>query len=136
MRGCAAALVVGLVLAGCSGGEPRAAGDCGFPDADPAADESLVPPELLLTGTDLLSAERHRGTVNVVLAAPWSVQDALDRYRDAVGEAGFRIVSEDNEGFEAELYLRRGRLLAMTQVRRTVCADRSIVFFRASRVDP
>jgi hypothetical protein len=56
------------------------------------------------------------------------VQDALPRYKKAVREVGFEVVGEDNEGFEAELYMKRGERLGALQIRRTLCDDVSIVF--------
>jgi hypothetical protein len=63
-----------------------------------------------------------------VLSVPLSVQEALPPYRKAVAEAGFDVVSEDNEGFEAEVYLKRGKRLGAIQIRRTLCDDVSVVF--------
>lgn len=59
---------------------------------------------------------------------PLSVQEAFDFYRKAVKEAGYESISVDNEGFEAELYLRRKKHLAAIQIRTSTCEDRAIVF--------
>ncbi len=57
-----------------------------------------------------------------------SVQDALQTYHSIVTDNGFEIIQEDNEGFEAEIYLRRKEHLAAIQIRRSQCDDASVVF--------
>ena len=49
-------------------------------------------------------------------------------YRAAIKEAGYEAINIDNEGFEAEMYLRRKNKLAAIQIRTSTCDDRSIVF--------
>lgn len=135
-RRAVAVAALALALGACGGdGGAAAPEDCGLPTPDAAARPELVPAELLLEGTEVLVAEEHDNGINVALGAPWGVQDALMRYRDAVGAADLEIVSEDNEGFEAEIYLQSKKELAFAQIRRSLCGDRSIVFFRTSRVD-
>lgn len=56
------------------------------------------------------------------------VQDALEDYHSIVDDNGFEIIQEDNEGFEAEIYLRRKEQLAAIQIRRSQCDDASVVF--------
>jgi hypothetical protein len=88
-----------------------------------------VPDEFLLDGdASVASAGRRRGGVTAVLSVEMGVQDALPLYRRAVRGGGFEIVGEDNEGFEAEVYLKRGERLGAIQIRRTLCDDVSIVF--------
>ncbi len=56
------------------------------------------------------------------------VQDALETYHSIVLEHGFEIIQEDNEGFEAEIYLRNKKHLAAIQIRRSQCDDASVLF--------
>lgn len=117
--------------AACNGGgdEREAAAGCGVPTPDPAAQGELVPQDLLLGGdATVASAGRRKGGVTAVLSVDLSVQDALKLYRKAVARAGFELVSEDNEGFEAELYLKQGERLGALQIRRSLCDDVSVVF--------
>lgn len=122
-----------LLLAGVScnrgGGAPAVPADCGVPSPDPAARPELIPEPFLLDGdADVASAGRRKGGVTGVLSVELGVQEALPVYRKAVRAAGFDIVSEDNEGFEAEVYLKQGKRLGAIQIRRTLCDDVSIVF--------
>ena len=137
-RAGAAAIALSLVVMGaCNGGDGGStAVDCGVPTPDPAARDDLNPEQFLLDGeAAVASAGRRRGGVTAVLSVPLSVQDALPRYREAVGDASFDVVSEDNEGFEAELYLKRGKRLGAIQIRRTLCEDVSIVFVNVVQGD-
>ena len=126
-----AALALLLVLgSACNGGDGSAATeDCGLPTPDPAARADLIPEELLLDGrAEVATAGRRKGGVTAALNLPLSVQDALPLYRRAIGRARFEIVGEDNEGFEAEVYIKQGKRLGQIQIRRSLCADASIVF--------
>lgn len=70
-----------------------------------------------------------------MLSVALSVQDALPLYKKAISGAGFDLVGEDNEGFEAELYMKRGERLGAIQIRRTLCDDVSIVFVNVVKGD-
>ncbi|MCA1695110.1 MAG: hypothetical protein LC749_10425 [Actinobacteria bacterium] len=59
---------------------------------------------------------------------PLSVGEAVTFYKRAVKEAGYEIINADNEGFEAEISLRKKNRLAAIQIRTSTCGDRSIVF--------
>ena len=89
----------------------------------------LIPKPLLLGGdAEVASAARRKGGITGVLNIQMSVQDAFPRYKKAIAQAGFELVGEDNEGFEAELYLRRGKELGSLQIRTSVCEDAAVVF--------
>ena len=122
-----------VLLAGAAcnrgGGGSDVPADCGVPAPDPASRPELIPAPFLLDGdAEVASAGRRRGGVTAVLSVDLSVQDALPLYRKAIARAGFEVVGEDNEGFEAEVYLKRGKRLGAIQIRRTLCDDVSVVF--------
>lgn len=124
-----AALLVLLLAGSCRDGGAEPAGGCGLPKPDPAADASLIPQELLLGGdAEVASAGHRKGGVTGVLNIRMSVQEALPIYKKAIARAGFELVGEDNEGFEAELYLKRGKQLGSLQIRTSVCTDAAVVF--------
>ncbi len=117
-----------MVLAACDGGPetdgPRViAGTCGFPKKTIEIDSSALPKDFVFEGVEVANFEDRKNRLTAALNVPFGVQDALPRYRDASKRAGFEIIQEDNEGFEAELYLRKGNDLAQVQIRGSQCRD-------------
>ena len=102
--------------------------DCGLPSPEPTIDARLVPDYFLPDRTELVRAQAERGGYLAMINAQLSVQDALDIYHSIVIENGFEIIQEDNEGFEAEIYLRKKKQLAAIQIRRSQCDDASVIF--------
>ena len=128
--------VVALVLAGCNGEEsqqPRGplAGRCGFPKR--TTDGSEIPKEFLLEDIEVGRVEKTKERLIASLYVPHNVQDALKLYRAAVRDAGYEIIRLDNEGFEAEIYLRRDDDLAALQIRMSTCDDAVAVFVNVIR---
>lgn len=109
---------------------PGLSGTCGLPTPDPGTDrdDSLVPDIFLPSGAEIAKAEAERGGFITAINVPLSVGAAFDFYREAAKGGGYEIIQTDNEGFEAEIYLRHGKRLAAIQVRTSTCDDRSIVF--------
>lgn len=137
IRVTAAALAL-LAAAACNGGDGGndAAADCGVPTPDPAAERDLIPEPFLLDGDVTVStAGRRRGGVTAVMSVEMSVQGALPPFKKAIAAAGFEVVGEDNEGFEAELYMKQGKRLGAIQIRRTLCEDVSVVFLNVVKGD-
>jgi hypothetical protein len=87
-----------------------------------------VPEEFVIEGARISSGQKVRGGFVTTIDIPYSVQDALPVYRRAIAAAGFKIHSEDNEGFEAELYFEGGSVLGALQIRRSTCSDASLVY--------
>lgn len=125
-------LLVGL--AGCASATPAddAAPDfasCGLPKADPKADESLIPEPLLLGGeAEVAKTVVEQGRVIGALNVPHTVGEAFTRYKEALAETELEILQEDNEGFEAELYLKQGKELGSLQIRSSTCEDAVVVY--------
>lgn len=105
------------------------AASCGLPTPKRNVDPSLVP-ELFLRGGDAVvtTAQKERGGFIAAMNVPLSVTDAFAEYRSLAREAGYQVISEDNEIFEAEIYLRRRGEIGAIQIRRSVCEDASVVF--------
>ena len=103
-------------------------GTCGLPTPEPDRDESLVPKLFLPAGSEISNAQAERGGFIAAINVPLGVTPAFDYYGDAVEDGGYEVIQTDNEGFEAELYLRKGKHLAAVQIRTSTCDDRSIVF--------
>lgn len=133
IRRTALALVL-VSLVSCTG-DPRPtanpaglSGTCGLPTPEPEREESLVPDVLLPEGAEVSNAQSERGGFIAAINVKLSVGDALAFYRSAIKKAGYEVINIDNEGFEAEMYLRREKKLAAIQIRTSTCDDRSIVF--------
>ncbi|MDQ3963943.1 MAG: hypothetical protein M3277_08560 [Actinomycetota bacterium] len=75
-----------------------------------------------------MRAQAERGGYLAMINIDRSVQDALETYHSIVTDHGFEIIQEDNEGFEAEIYLRRAQHLAAIQIRTSQCDDASVIF--------
>lgn len=122
-----------MLVAACGDGESDDTGGgipttCGLPTPKSGLDASIMPKAFLLDGGQLADVTRSRGGFTAVVNIPYSVGKAFDLYHPAVKRAGFQLVGEDNEGFEAELYLRNRRELGAVQIRRSICDKASIVF--------
>jgi hypothetical protein len=133
-RALCALLVAILFLGACGGDEasttrPTDLQSCGLPEADPGAEAHRVPEAYLLGGeVEVLTTEERQGRVLVALGVPYSVNDAFPRFKEAVGDTTFEVLQEDNEGFEAELYLRDGKKLGSLQIRSSTCDDVVIAY--------
>ena len=64
-----------------------------------------------------MTADRSKKRLSVALNNPRPVGPSFDAYKRAAKEAGFELVGVDNEGFEAEIYLKTGRDLASVTIR-------------------
>ena len=125
-----------LLIAGCDGSDPKVQPlDCGLPSPEPSAQRELVPDYFLIEGTEVIRAQAERGGFLAMLNVDLGVQDALETYHSIVLENGFEIIQEDNEGFEAEIYLRKKKQLAAIQIRRSQCDDASVLFVNVVDAD-
>ena len=104
--------------------------DCGLPAAQPAADPSLVPQEFLLNDPEVEVTEtiERRNRFIAALNVAGSVQETFKAFKAALDRSRFDLLQEDNEGFEAELYLQRRKEFAVIQIRASNCDDASLVF--------
>lgn len=122
-----AALVVAVVLCtSCASDQPSSAGkdpqaDCGFPTPGAAARTAEVPAPLLMDGAEVFRAQTRQGRQVIGLVVPHDVEEAFDFYRRAAKEVGYDVLQLDNEGFEAEIYLKAGRELAAFTIRSSAC---------------
>ncbi len=134
MRSRAALLLVFLALAGCESEEPKAGGPpdyeaCGLPGIHPKADPDKVPEPYLLEGKAQVSrTEVEQGRLIASLSVPFSVNDAFPLFKEAISQTTFEVLQEDNEGFEAEIYLRDGKQLGSLQIRSSTCANVTIAY--------
>lgn len=129
-----------LVSPGCSptsSGEPDAApSDCGLLEVEADADPSLVPPSLLIEESEVATTQTQEGRLLVALNVRLSVDASFTAYKKALGEAELEILQEDNEGFEAELYVAAGKELGSLVIRRSVCDDAVVVYLNLPAEKP
>ena len=108
--------------------EETAGRDCGLPAPEADADPELVPAPFMLDGVEVTQTVARRKRLIVALNVPASVQDAFAQYKKALRGSEFSVLQEDNEGFEAELYLETKTDVAVLQIRASNCADHTLVF--------
>lgn len=130
LRSLAVLLLPTLFLGACDGDGVTADDpiECGLPSPEPNTDADLIPDYFLPEGTELVRAQAERGGYLAMINIQLGVQDALEDYHSIVSDNGFEIIQEDNEGFEAEIYLRKRKQLAAIQIRRSQCDDASVIF--------
>ena len=120
-----------LAWAGCSDdgdGGPAFPASCGLLTPEPRTDAGSVPEPFLLEGTELVRALETKERLSFALNNPRSVVDSFEAFKKAAMEAGFNVVGEDNEIFEAEIYLKRGTEVGSIQIRMSRCEDVTVVF--------
>jgi hypothetical protein len=127
-RACAIVLLVVCMACGngSRGAEPN--NDCGLFPVDPKVDTSGIPEPFLLEGIEVAKSIKRKKRLTVAMNNPRSVQESFPLFKQAVKEAGFELVGEDNEGFEAELYMRKGSQLGQIQIRSSPCPDATGVY--------
>ena len=129
------ALALVATLAACSGDEPKDGGnvserfppECGLPTPQPNQDAGRVPAGFLLDGeAEIITAQESGGGFIASFNVPYSVEEGFDRMKEAASAMGFEVVQEDFEGFEAEVYVKKGNKLGVVQVRTSRCNEASL----------
>lgn len=108
--------------------------ECGLPTPDEDANGGLIPAPFLQDGrAEVIQVEVEEGRVIAGLGLRLDVDRAFDLYKAAIPEASFELLQEDNEGFEAELYIKKGKELGSIQIRSSACPDAVIVYLNLPR---
>ena len=128
-----AGLLLALVLAGCAqgaGGTPEAGPtNCGLLNVKPSVDPEQIPAPLRLGDTaEVATTEVKQGRLLAAMNVRMTVNESFEAYKKAVGETGLEILQEDNEGFEAELYVKDGKELGSVVIRRSLCENAVVVY--------
>ena len=132
MRRIAIVVALAVACAGCSKPEEPASrklsGTCGLPKISKKVDPDLVSDEFLLDGIEIARTQDTKDRFIATINAPYIVNEAYRLYQDQVIDAGWKIVNQETEGFEAEIYLSDPDRLAAIQIRSSTCEKKVIVF--------
>jgi hypothetical protein len=121
-------------LASCdSNSAPAVPAECGLPTPDADVDTTVVPSEFLLADAEVTKARETRRRLTVAVNNPHSVADSFLQYKKIMRTSEYAIVGEDNEGFEAEIYLKKGDELGAVQIRSSRCPEATVVFLNFVR---
>lgn len=128
---------MGVAAPACEGENDSSASDipakCGLLTPEPGVDASALPPEFLVEGVEVAKVLVTKKRVSAALNNPRSVTESFEVFGRAARDAGFEIVGRDNEGFEAEVYVKKGRDLGAIQIRTSQCPEASVVFVNIVR---
>ncbi len=134
MRSALVAVAALTALAGCAGGNGNSGAklgafppECGLPSPQPDQQVERVPEGFLLDGeVEIITAQESGGGFIASFSVPYPVPEAFDRFKGAARDMGYDVVQEDFEGFEAEVYVKKGNELGVVQVRTSRCNEASL----------
>jgi hypothetical protein len=100
-----------LFLTCCSGGDDRpSARSSPCPSTSPLADTSDLPPDLPVDEvSEVVEMRVRKGFLAAQGVTETSIVELYPQLSRALLDEGYEIISGDNEGFEAEIFFRRGR---------------------------
>lgn len=128
-RELAAALLVLLLFSACGGNDGRSAPQatpCSPPEAAP--DTAAVPRELHLAQHATITRVTRRGAaIGVTAVSELSVVELYPPLARAILDAGYSIVSSDNEGFEAEIFFGDDKTTGAYRLREAGCEGQVVV---------
>ena len=87
-----------------------------------------VPDEFVIDDVEVARTRSYDDELVITIYAPYEVNDAYRVYQDRVRDAGWKIVSQETEGFEAEIYLSGKDQLAAVQLRSSTCESKIVVY--------
>lgn len=119
-----------LVLSSCGGGSGDTGG-AGTPEClepVPAADTADMPRELQLDRhATITEVAKKKGALGVTAISDLPVVELYPPLARAILDAGYSIVSSDNEGFEAEIFFGDESVTGAYRLREAPCGDQVIV---------
>ena len=123
-------IVLALAFGACEDSSPSNAipEECGLPTPDADVDPALLPDHFLLDGAEVTKVQRTKKRLTAAINNPYGVTESFNLYKGIVKTAGYQVVGQDNEGFEAELYLRKGSQLGAIQIRTSRCPEATVTF--------
>ena len=106
---------------------------CGLPTPGPNVKAELVPSEFMMDGGVVFKAQKTKDRLTAAINNPHSVNESYLEYKKIVRQTDYALVGEDNEGFEAEIYLKKGDELGAIQIRVSRCPEATVVFLNFVR---
>ena len=111
-----------------SDGSPRAGASPKPCVTPPAADTNKVPRQLELDRhATIIDVKRRAGALGITAVSELSVVELYPPLARAILDAGYSIVSSDNEGFEAEIFFGNDRVTGAYRLREGPCEDQVTV---------
>lgn len=123
-------LVTFAVTVACGGNTPggNAASTTACATPPPASDASKAPQQLeLQRHATIIDIERRGGALGITAVSTQSVVELYPPLARAILDAGYSIVSSDNEGFEAEIFFGDDRVTGAYRLREGPCEDQVTV---------
>lgn len=119
-----------MVMSSC-GGDSGGAGKVGTPECIepvPVSDVDHVLKELKLhRHATITDVDRRKGTLGVTAVSDLPVVELYPPLARALLDAGYSIVSSDNEGFEAEIFFGDRAVTGAYRLREDPCGEQVIV---------
>lgn len=129
-----------LLLASCGGSGEAFPEACGLPSPSGNVDVSEVPDDLLIYDDAVVrQVSRQDGLLVTALNIPTGVTEAYDDYLAAVKSSPYQVINSENEGFEAEIYLKEkdANTFVAIQIRNPGCREAVSTFITIGEVpDP
>lgn len=132
MRSVAALVAVILTVAGCSDPEKPPdsglSGTCGLPKIRDNLEIDRIPDEFVIPGAEIARTQDVQGRFIATINVGSTVTQAYRAYREQLKDTDWKTVTEENEGFEAEIYLATDKQLAALQMRSSTCEGKIVVY--------
>jgi hypothetical protein len=110
--------------------------ECGLPSPGKNVDASSVPEQYLLEDQAIVRKVTERNGLYVVaLNVPLTVNATFGAYLEALGPPRYKVITKENEGFEAEIYLQdseKDNLMAVV-IRQPRCVEAVSVYITEDR---
>ncbi|MGH3647098.1 MAG: hypothetical protein ACRDTM_07970, partial [Micromonosporaceae bacterium] len=124
-RALAVVMLAALALPGCGADDPSAC-----PPITPVASASLapLPDELKLAKLGTVTGVHvDAEQITATLQRDATIDEAATAVQEHFGDIGWDVVSTDNEGFEAEVFVVRNADTGLIKIRESDCAGRVIL---------
>ena len=118
-----------LLVASCGdGGEEKSAERPECTEPVPAPETGAVPPKLRLDRyATITEVKMKKGALGITAVSDLPVVELYPPLARAILDAGYSIVSSDNEGFEAEIFFGDESVTGAYRLREAPCGEQVVV---------